>query len=78
MQIKKYTYGRFKTKKSIMCIRFGDYFDVPYSLSDFLKEVYPYKTALLYKKYIKESDLLLKISIADDIHVILDKETYLV
>ena len=81
MQIKKYTYGTFETKKSLMCIRFGDHVnhnDFPYFLSNFLEDMYPYKSALSCTEYIRESEVLLCISSLWKTDVILEKETNLI
>ncbi|MBP6869841.1 hypothetical protein KBC04_03100 [Candidatus Babeliales bacterium] len=75
MKIQKYTYGTFETKKSLMCIRFGDHKDFPYCLSDFLEDMYPYTSALSCAQYITEIDILLGLW---DTSAVLEKETNLV
>ena len=78
MHIKQYTYGTFKIKKSLMCIRFGDQSDFPHYLSNFLEDMYPYESALSCQEYITDSEILLSVASFWKTDIILEKETNLV
>ncbi|MBV8660762.1 MAG: hypothetical protein JO129_01280 [Candidatus Dependentiae bacterium] len=78
MYIKQYDCYKFGFKKYFLDINFVDNEYIPYCITNFLKAMYPYTTALLYEKYIEESEKSFDINTLYEVDIILDKNTHLV
>lgn len=78
MYIKKSDFYKFGFKKYFLDIHFVDNEYIPHCITDFLKAMYPYDTALLYKKYVEDSDKSFAINTLYEADIILDKNSNLV
>ncbi len=74
MFIKKYDLYDFQYRKQyLMSFRFEDKDDIPYSITRFLKEIYPYDSAVWYKNHIEKIKGFDQIGIFQDVEITLDK-----